>query len=119
MLRGCNGVTTSSATSKTSECNNSSRADAPDRVVSIGAISQARTRQRINASMIRNKCFVTKAINFFFDVYDSRFEVGDHRVIDWRMRESLIDFVLEDLLSLFEDRNVGLQHEALRLAKII
>jgi hypothetical protein len=73
----------------------------------------------INASMIRSKYFVAKAINFFFDVYDSRFEVGDHRIIDRRMRERLMDFLLEDLLSLLEDRNVGLQHEALRLAKII
>jgi hypothetical protein len=35
------------------------------------------------------------------------------------MRERLMDFLLEDLLSLLEDRNVGLQHEALRLAKTI
>jgi hypothetical protein len=69
--------------------------------------------------MIRNKRFAAKAINFFFDVYDSRFEVGYHRIIDRRMAERLIDFFLEDLLSLFEDRYVGLQHEALRLAKII
>ena len=69
--------------------------------------------------MIRSKYFVAKAINFFFDVYDSIFEVGDHRIIDRRMRERLIDFLLEELLSYLEDRYVGLQHEALRLAKVI
>ena len=35
------------------------------------------------------------------------------------MRERLIDFFLEELSSLFEDRYVGSQHEALRLAKVI
>jgi hypothetical protein len=83
------------------------------------AIPRLEREPYINASMIRSKYFVAKAINFLFDVYDSRFEVGDHRIIDRRMRERLMDFLLEDLLSLLEDRNVGLQHEALRLAKII
>ena len=76
-------------------------------------------RQHINASMIRNKYLVSKTIDFFFDVYDSRFEVGYHRIIDGRMRQRLIDFFLEELSSLFEDRYVGSQHEALRLAKVI
>jgi ABC transporter substrate binding protein len=74
-------------------------------------------RQYINASMIWNNRFVAKAIDFSCDIYDSRFEVGDHRIIDGRMRERRIDFFLKDLLSLLEDRDVGLQHEALRLAK--
>ena len=65
--------------------------------------------------MIRNKYLVSKTIDFFFDVYDSRFEVGYHRIIDGRMRQRLIDFFLEELSSLFEDRYVGSQHEALRL----
>ena len=50
-------------------------------------------------SMIRNKGFVTQPVNFFFDVYESRFEFGDHRINDRRMREHLVDFLLEDLLS--------------------
>jgi hypothetical protein len=73
-------------------------------------------RQHIGASMIRNKFFVAKAINFFFDVYDSRFEVGNHRITNKPMRERRLDFLLEDFLSLLEDRYVGLQHEALRLS---
>ena len=64
--------------------------------------------------MVRNKILVTQTINFFFEIQNSRFEVGYHRIIDRRMRERLIDFFLEDLLSLFEYRYVGLQHKALR-----
>ena len=69
--------------------------------------------------MVRNKILVTQTINFFFEIQNSRFEVGYHRIIDRRMRERLIDFFLEDLLSLFEYRYVGLQHKALRLTKIV
>jgi|SRR5262245_28178323 len=63
-------------------------------------------------SMRPNKSFVTKTADFFLDVQNSRFEVGDHRIVDRRMGESLADFFLEDPLSLFEYRNVGLQHDA-------
>jgi hypothetical protein len=63
--------------------------------------------------MVRNKCFVAKTINFFLDVQDSRFEVGYHRIIDRRMGKRLVNLPFEDLLSLFEYRYVGLQHEAL------
>ena len=47
--------------------------------------------------MIRNKYLVTQTINFLFEIQNSRFEVGYHRIIDRRMRERLIDFFLEDL----------------------
>ena len=65
-------------------------------------------------SQLRNKCFVTKTIDFFLDVQDSRFEVSYHRIVDRRMREGLVDFLREDLPSLFEHRYVGSQHNALR-----
>jgi hypothetical protein len=58
---------------------------------------------------------MAKTIDFFFDVYNSRFEVGYHRIFDGRIRQRLINFFLEDPSSFFEDRYVGLQHEALRL----
>jgi hypothetical protein len=64
------------------------------------------------------KCFVTQTIDFFLDVHNSRFEVGYHQMVDRRMREGLVDFLREDLLSLFENRYVGSEHNALRRAKI-
>ena len=69
-------------------------------------------QREIKHSVARSKSFVTKTINFFLDVQNSRFEVNYHWIVDRRIRERLVDFLLEDLLSLFEYRYVGLQHNA-------
>ena len=69
--------------------------------------------------MVRNKILVTQTINFLFEIQNSRFEVGYHRIVDRRMRERLIDFFLEDLFSLFDIVMSVCSIRLLRLTKIV
>jgi len=42
--------------------------------------------------------------------------VSNHRIIDRRVKERLVDFFLENFLSLFEYRDLGLKHSALPIS---
>ena len=61
--------------------------------------------------MIQTVCLLAKPIDFFSYEQNSGLEISYKQIVKRRMTQRLEDFMLEELLSVFECYDIGLQHD--------